>query len=154
MKSLQIGAVVAFLACGCAVAQTTDEHVVKAEIAQYRIVVENGSRLDICIHAGLVKAAMLQAQDSFGYKDWAQVENNMCKVSSADTLRSEARRLAGGVEGKEEEIYWSLVDEATQYAPDPDYASHKHAAPPGPASFGKYCISVKTGARVLCSDRG
>ena len=149
-KQVKIGAVMALFVCGVALAQTIEEQVVKAEIAKYRIVVENGSRNDICVHAGLVKGAMLQAQDSSGYSDWARVESRMCERSSADTLRSEARHLAAGVQAKEEEIYWSLVDDATEYVPDPNYASHKHAAPPDPAKFGKYCIDVQTGARVLC----
>ena len=154
MSHAKIAAVVALLVSGVALAQTIEEQVVKAEIAKYRIVVENGSRTDICVHAGLVKAAMLQAQDSSGYSEWAGVESRMCELSSSDTLRSEARRRAAGMQAKEEEIYQSLVDEATLYAPDPNYASRKHAAPTDPAKFGKYCVDVKTGARVLCADQG
>lgn len=171
-KKWKIGAV-ALLFSGVAVAQTIEQRVVDEEITQYRIVVENGSTTEICVHAGMVKAAMLQAHDSSGYYDWGQVESRMCSNHSSDTLRDQARSLAassvcadalyGGtsdgyirckrskadkIEAKEEEVYNSLFDTAMQYVTGVPMRSKPTSA----AAFGKYCIDVQTGARVLCSN--
>lgn len=47
-------------------------------VAQYNIVRQSGSAIDLCVQAGLVSAAMLQAQDEAGYAEWKAVERRDC----------------------------------------------------------------------------
>jgi hypothetical protein len=49
--------------------------------AQYRIVLRNGTRIDICVHAGLVAAAYLQAQNEAKYQQWKSTESSDCKLA-------------------------------------------------------------------------
>ena len=45
---------------------------------QYEMSVRNGSAIDVCVHAGLVSAAYLQAHDESNYKRWKQTESADC----------------------------------------------------------------------------
>jgi len=54
-------------------------HQVAADMhAQYQIAARNGSPIDVCVQAGLVSAALLQAKDEEKYRDWKRVEERDC----------------------------------------------------------------------------
>lgn len=51
-------------------------------VAQYRIVERSrGSALDLCVQAGLVAAAYLQAQNESQYREWKGVERRNCRIA-------------------------------------------------------------------------
>lgn len=52
--------------------------VVADSINQYKITLESGNSIDICVHAGMVAASYLQAQDSINYAKWKQRERVDC----------------------------------------------------------------------------
>lgn len=52
--------------------------VVADSISQYKITLESGNSIDICVHAGIVSASYLQAQDSINYAKWKQRERVDC----------------------------------------------------------------------------
>jgi len=45
---------------------------------QYGMVARSGTPIDICVHAGLVAAAYLQANDEEKYRQWKTTENIDC----------------------------------------------------------------------------
>ena len=47
-------------------------------MTQYEITKRNGNAIDVCIHAGLVSAAFLQAKDEVNYKKWKEIEGGDC----------------------------------------------------------------------------
>ncbi|MEQ1908020.1 MAG: hypothetical protein ABMA15_04315 [Vicinamibacterales bacterium] len=47
-------------------------------VAQYGIAQRNGSAMDVCVQAGFVTAAYLQAQDEANYQRWKQTEKADC----------------------------------------------------------------------------
>jgi hypothetical protein len=47
-------------------------------VAQYRIAERNGSPIDVCVQAGFVTAAYLQAKDEPNYQRWKQTEKSVC----------------------------------------------------------------------------
>jgi hypothetical protein len=53
--------------------------VVDDSVAQYDIAKRNGTRIDACVHAGMVSAAMLQAKDEAGFKKWKATEKADCR---------------------------------------------------------------------------
>ncbi len=59
--------------------QSIHDKVVTDALAQFDIVKESGSAVDKCVQAGMVKAALLQAQDAKGYASWTQLEEQLCK---------------------------------------------------------------------------
>jgi hypothetical protein len=52
--------------------------VVADSINQYKITLDSGNAIDICVHAGIVSASYLQAQDSTNYAKWKQRERVDC----------------------------------------------------------------------------
>lgn len=48
-------------------------------VEQYEIVKKSGSVIDLCVRAGFVKAAFLQAKDSRNYEEWAAIEQADCQ---------------------------------------------------------------------------
>lgn len=50
-------------------------------VKQYDMASRNGSSIDACVHAGLVSAAYLQAEDESGYKKWKSIEQSDCRVA-------------------------------------------------------------------------
>lgn len=48
-------------------------------IAQYEMTKRNGDKIEICVHAGIVAAAFLQAKDEAGYTKWKGIEKADCK---------------------------------------------------------------------------
>ncbi|HZF69920.1 hypothetical protein [Sulfuricurvum sp.] len=55
------------------------KQIVKKSIDRYEIVKNSGNSMDACIHAGIVKSAMLAAQDETGYLKWETIEKNDCE---------------------------------------------------------------------------
>jgi len=47
-------------------------------VARYGIAQANGSATDVCVEAGSVTAAYLQAQDGANYQQWKQKEKTDC----------------------------------------------------------------------------
>ena len=52
--------------------------VAKDSVAQHEIAKRNGSATDVCVQAGLVAAAFLQAQDQEQYRVWKKTETEEC----------------------------------------------------------------------------
>jgi len=65
-----------------------DIHVEVAEdaIVEYQMVVRQGDPIEICVHAGMVAASFLQAQDEANYTKWKNTENVWIRQSS-DSLQ-------------------------------------------------------------------
>jgi hypothetical protein len=47
-------------------------------VRQYGIANRTGNAADVCVHAGLVSAAALQAKDSEVYEHWKRIESDDC----------------------------------------------------------------------------
>lgn len=46
---------------------------------QYQIAKNQGDKIQICVQAGLVSAAYLQANDQINYNKWKEIEKKDCK---------------------------------------------------------------------------
>jgi hypothetical protein len=57
------------------------KQVVNDSIVQYNMVKRQGSAIDLCVHAGLVSAAYLQAKDEPRYASWKQTERSDCAAA-------------------------------------------------------------------------
>lgn len=57
---------------------TIENKVTADAVEQYQIAKRDGNRVDVCVHAGLVKAAYLQAKDEENYKAWVRTERTDC----------------------------------------------------------------------------
>lgn len=58
------------------------DQVVADTIAQYEIAKSSGrSAVDICVQAGIVVGAQLQAQDSSGYNRWKSIQQADCTTA-------------------------------------------------------------------------
>ena len=55
--------------------------VAKDAVHEYDIVKRHGSRMDICVEAGLVSAAFRQAKDEDKYKVWKAKEQQECAAA-------------------------------------------------------------------------
>lgn len=55
------------------------QKVIDDSLHEYEIVKKNGDKMETCVHAGMVKAAYLQAKDESNYKKWNDVEKTDCK---------------------------------------------------------------------------
>lgn len=60
-----------------------EQKVAKDSEEQYTIAKKGGSKIDACVHAGMVAAAWLQAKDEAQYNKWKQVEEADCKAAGA-----------------------------------------------------------------------
>lgn len=79
---LVLTASLALAAQGCDAAATSIEGQVASDaVAQYEIVKRGGDRIQACVHAGLVTAAFLQAQDEASYRKWAEIEKRECAAA-------------------------------------------------------------------------
>lgn len=56
-----------------------EESVAKDSVDQYEIAKRSGKAIDICVHAGLVSAAYLQAKNEPEYKKWKAIETADCE---------------------------------------------------------------------------
>ncbi|MCG3115993.1 MAG: hypothetical protein LLH30_09970 [Candidatus Manganitrophus sp. SA1] len=55
--------------------------IVEDQIQQYIIADRHGSRMDACVQAGFVSAAMLQAKMEKEYSEWKKIETTQCKAA-------------------------------------------------------------------------
>jgi hypothetical protein len=56
-----------------------EHQVATDELKQYNIAKQQGDKAEICVEAGLVAAAYLQAKDSDNYDIWKRTESSDCK---------------------------------------------------------------------------
>ena len=54
--------------------QRIENQVAEDSVRQYQIAKRNGSAMDAYVHASLVAAAFLQAEDEANYQKWKQIE--------------------------------------------------------------------------------
>lgn len=57
---------------------TIYDQVLQDSIDQYNITKSANNSMDMCVHAGMVKAAMLQAKNDTGYNEWDNIEKEDC----------------------------------------------------------------------------
>jgi hypothetical protein len=121
---------------------TPEQQVVAQMIGRYRMALSGGTYGDLCVQAGMVKAAMLHAADQQGYTNWTQQERTVCRWASGVSeysvgpdLRAKALsnakvvhcdRKGIPIESKRckvtdeqvEQEYQGLMTELTQYLPN------------------------------------
>jgi hypothetical protein len=56
-----------------------EDQVAADSVVQYGIAKRNGSAIDVCVQAGMVSAAYLQAKDEPHYRQWKKTEDDDCK---------------------------------------------------------------------------
>ena len=54
------------------------DQVARDTVVQYRIAARQGDKMQICVMAGMVTAAFLQAHDEKNYRAWKDVEREDC----------------------------------------------------------------------------
>lgn len=59
--------------------QKIHNQVANDAVKQYEIAKRNGSPIDVCVQAGMVSAAYLQAKDETNYPRWKQTEKSDCE---------------------------------------------------------------------------
>ncbi len=62
--------------------QSVNEKVISDAKREYQIASSSGTPVDRCVHAGLVAAAYLQAQDQSNYQQWKMREDSDCNYTS------------------------------------------------------------------------
>lgn len=55
--------------------------VAEDSVKEYNIAKAGGDKIDICVHAGLVSAAYIQAKDQANYLVWKEIEKNDCAAA-------------------------------------------------------------------------
>jgi hypothetical protein len=55
-----------------------EQKVAADSVAQYEIAKRGGTAIDVCVHAGFVSAAFLQAKDETNYQKWKAIEKTDC----------------------------------------------------------------------------
>ena len=50
-------------------------------VTQYSMTKRSGSKVDVCVQAGLVVAAYLQAKDETNYKQWKSIQTADCAAA-------------------------------------------------------------------------
>lgn len=61
--------------------QKIEAQVADDMVKQYHIAKTSGSPLDVCVHAGMVSAAYLQAKDDAHYATWKKIETGDCDAA-------------------------------------------------------------------------
>ena len=54
-------------------------------VKQYQIAKRQGDKIQICVQAGLVTAALLQAKDEDDYREWKATEHHDCVMAGVPT---------------------------------------------------------------------
>jgi hypothetical protein len=57
------------------------DSVANEALEQYDIAKRSGTAMDRCVHAGIVRAAYLQAHDEDNYKKWLSIERTDCSLA-------------------------------------------------------------------------
>lgn len=50
-------------------------------VEQYQIAARQGDKMQICVQAGFVSAAYLQAKDEANYNEWKKIEKVRCETA-------------------------------------------------------------------------
>ena len=58
-----------------------NSQVVDDALKEFEIVKKGGDKIEICVRAGLVSAAYVQAKDEANYLKWKQTEKELCKAA-------------------------------------------------------------------------
>jgi hypothetical protein len=61
--------------------QTIENQVADDQVAQYKIAVRGGTKMEVCVHAQMVAAAYLQSKDEENYTKWEAIQHNDCKAA-------------------------------------------------------------------------
>ncbi|MFC3903196.1 hypothetical protein SAMN05421749_104282 [Acinetobacter marinus] len=62
------------------VLESVYQQVVDESIQEYQIAKKHGDLVDVCVQAGLVSAAQLQAKNEDGYAKWKNIEKADCEA--------------------------------------------------------------------------
>jgi len=81
MKKIIAGIVVFTALSGCVDMADIEKKVCSDAIEQYEIAVRQGDKIQIAVQAGFVSAAMLQAKDEEGYREWKAVQDRAEKAA-------------------------------------------------------------------------
>lgn len=61
--------------------QNINNSVADDAVAQYNIAKQQGDKIQICVQAGIVSSAYLQAQDQANYNKWKAIQSADCKAA-------------------------------------------------------------------------
>lgn len=75
-----------------------EKKVANDAIDQYNVARRVGDKTQVCVHAGLVAAAFLQAKDEAKYREWHAIEERDCEASSKEFQRKFERDLKRDME--------------------------------------------------------
>jgi len=81
-----IGIIWYFFGGGLEKQAAKDMHKIEVQVAddmvsQYIIAGKSGNPIDVCVHAGMVAAAYLQAKDDMNYTKWKKIESRDCDAA-------------------------------------------------------------------------
>lgn len=81
LKAIGVGflALVAFTGLMHMSGEAVDNEVVRDSIKGYNTARASGDAASVCVHAGLVKEACIQAHDDKCAKEWAETEKRDCE---------------------------------------------------------------------------
>ncbi len=63
-----------------------ENKVAEDAVTQYQIAERNGTKIDICVQAGMVSAAWLQAKNEQEYANWKAVQTQKCKAAGMPSM--------------------------------------------------------------------
>jgi ribosomal protein L40E len=66
--------------------QKIENQVADDAVAQYNIAKKQGDKIQICVQAGFVSAAYLQAKDDANYNQWKTTQKQDCKAAGMPNL--------------------------------------------------------------------
>lgn len=61
--------------------QKIENQVASDQVTQYNIAKGQGNQIQICVQAGMVSAAYLQANDTSNYNQWKAIEESDCRAA-------------------------------------------------------------------------
>ena len=89
--SLVIGAGILFYFYGGGLEMDTkremkniNDQVASDAVEQYEISKSGGDKIEVCVHAGMVSAAYLQAKDESSYTKWKDIERQDCRLAGIE----------------------------------------------------------------------
>ena len=71
---------------GQLVMDSAADQVAKNAVEQYEIAQRSGDKMQICVHAGFVSAAYMQAKNEASYQSWLAVERRDCKAAGVPQI--------------------------------------------------------------------
>jgi len=61
--------------------QSIEKQVARDSVEEYYIALRQGDKIQICVQAGMVSAAFLQAHDEINYQKWKRTEKSDCSLA-------------------------------------------------------------------------